>query len=137
METRRFGRTGHDSTVAIFGACALAHVTQEQADTAMELVIAAGVNQIDVAPSYGDSELRLGPWMKRERERFFLGCKTLERTAAGAAAELQRSLQRLQVEQLDLFQFHAVTTFEALDEVTAPGGALEAAVAARDAGLVR
>jgi aryl-alcohol dehydrogenase-like predicted oxidoreductase len=137
METRRFGRTNYQTTVAVFGACALGSVTQERADAAMEEVIAAGVNQIDVAPSYGEAELRLGPWLARERERFFLGCKTLERTAAGAAAELHRSLQRLQVEQIDLYQFHAVNNFAALDDVTHAGGALEAVVAARDAGLVR
>ena len=137
METRRFGRTGHMSTVAIFGAAAFGQVTQAQADASMELVIAAGVNHIDVAPSYGEAELRLGPWLARERKRFFLGCKTTERTKAGAAAELRRSLERLRVDSFDLYQLHAVTTMQELDQVTAPGGALEAALDARAEGLTR
>jgi hypothetical protein len=87
MQTRRFGRTNHASTVAIFGAAALWSATQAEADTMMEQVIAAGVNHIDVAPSYGLAEERIGPWMPRVREQFFLGCKTMERDAAGAAAE--------------------------------------------------
>ena len=137
METRRFGRSGHMSTVAVFGAAALSQVTQAEADAAMEQVIVAGVNHIDVAPSYGIAEERLGPWMPRERDRFFLGCKTMERTKAGAAAEMRRSLERLQVESFDLYQIHAITSFEELDSVTRPGGALEAILEARQAGLTR
>jgi len=137
METRRFGRSGHMSTVAVFGAAALSQVTQAEADAAMEQVIVAGVNHIDVAPSYGIAEERLGPWMPRERDRFFLGCKTMERTKAGAAAEMRRSLERVQVEFFDLYQIHAITSFEELDSVTRPGGALEAILEARQAGLTR
>jgi aryl-alcohol dehydrogenase-like predicted oxidoreductase len=137
MQTRRYGRTEHESTVAVFGACAFAGVTQEVADAAIEQVIAAGVNHIDVAPSYGDAEERLGPWLARERERFFLNCKTLERTRAGAAAELRRSLQRLHVEHLDVYQFHAVNTLDELEKILQPGGALEAVTEARADGLVR
>ena len=137
METRRFGRTGHASTVAIFGAFAFARVDQPTADAAMENVLAAGVNHIDVAPSYGVAEERLAPWMARERDRFYLGCKTTERGRAGAAAELRQSLKRLGVDHFDLYQIHAVTTYAALDEVTRPGGALEALVEAREAGLTR
>jgi predicted aldo/keto reductase-like oxidoreductase len=137
METRRFGRTGHMSTVAIFGAFSLAQVDQPTADQALERVIEAGVNHIDVAPSYGWAEDRLAPWMRHERERFFLGCKTLERTRSGAAGELRQSLKRLGVDHFDLYQIHGVTTYEELDAVTAPGGALEAFVEAREAGLIR
>ena len=137
METRRFGRTGHMSTVAIFGAAALWEVDQPGADEVMERVIAAGVNHIDVAPSYGIAEQRLGPWLGRERDRFFVGCKTTERTKAGAALELRESLERLQLEHFDLYQLHAMTGVEELDEVTRSGGALEAAIEARDAGLTR
>lgn len=137
MECRRLGRTGHLSTVAIFGAFALARVDQPTADQAMQRVLEAGVNHIDVAPSYGMAEERLAPWMARERDSFFLGCKTTERTRAGAAAELRRSLQRLGVDHFDLYQLHAITTFEELDAVTRPGGALEALVEARAAGLTR
>lgn len=137
METRRFGRTGHMSTVAIFGAAALSGSSQEEADRAMEQIIEAGVNHIDVARSYGEAELRIGPWMPRERGRFFLGSKTTERTREGAWKELQETLQRLQTERLDLYQCHAVTTMEELDKVTMKGGALETLVQARDEGLTK
>jgi aryl-alcohol dehydrogenase-like predicted oxidoreductase len=137
METRRFGRTGHLSTLAIFGAAAFWKISQTDADRVMEQVIAAGVNHLDVAPSYGQAEERIGPWMPRERQRFFLGCKTMERTQDGAWNEMQQSLKRLQTESFDLYQFHAITTFEELDAVTMKGGALEAAVAARQAGLTK
>ncbi len=137
MKTRRFGRTGHESTLAIFGAAAFYEISQEQADKTMELVIASGINHIDVAPSYGQAEQRLGPWLARERERFFLGCKTTERTRQGAHDELRRSLERLQVSNFDLYQFHAVGSMKELDQVTQPGGALEAVIEARDEGLVK
>lgn len=137
METRRFGRTGHMSTVAIFGSAAFWEVPQAVADETMERVIAAGVNHIDVAPSYGQAEERLGPFLAKERDRFFLGCKTMERTRDGAAQELRQSLQRLQVDTFDLYQLHAVTNMDELDAATGPGGALEAARDAREAGLVR
>lgn len=137
METRRFGRIGHMSTVAIFGAAAFGQVSQAEADKAMELIIEAGVNHIDIARSYGEAELRVGPWMPRERGRFFLGSKTTERTKEGAWKELQESLKRLQIEALDLYQIHAVTTMEELDAVTMKGGALEAFLQARQNGLTR
>ncbi len=134
METRRFGRTGHQSTVAIFGAAAFWETKQEQADRVMELVIQAGVNHIDVAPSYGDAELRVGPWMKHERGRFFLGCKTMERTREGAWSELHRSLERLHTDAFDLYQCHAITTMEELDSLFVKGGVMEAMVAGARAG---
>ena len=137
METRRFGRTGHMSTIAIFGAAAFGQVSQTDADKVMEQVIEAGVNHIDIAPSYGQAEERVGPWMKRELERFFLGCKTMERTKDGAWKELQESLKRLQTESFDLYQCHAVTTMEELDAITMKGGALEAFVEARQRGLFK
>jgi predicted aldo/keto reductase-like oxidoreductase len=137
METRRFGRTGHLSTVAIFGAAGLSQVSQEEADRAMELIIEAGVNHIDIARSYGEAELRVGPWMPRERGRFFLGSKTTERTKEAAWKELQETLKRLQIEALDLYQIHAITTMEELDAVTMKGGALEAFLEARREGLTR
>lgn len=137
METRRFGRTGHESTVAIFGAAAFWEIEQAEADRTMELVIEAGVNHIDVAPSYGQAELRVGPWMKTERGRFFLGCKTMERTKEGAWRELHESLERLQTDHFDLFQCHAVTTMDELDLLFAPGGAMEAMVEAREQGLTK
>jgi predicted aldo/keto reductase-like oxidoreductase len=103
----------------------------------MEQIIAAGINHIDVAPSYGQAEERIGPWMPRERERFFLGCKTMERTKEGAQKEMHASLKRLQTKSFDLYQFHAITTFEELDAVTMKGGALEAVVEAQKAGLTK
>ena len=137
METRRFGRTGHMSTVAIFGAYAVSKATQAEADAVMEGVISAGVNHIDVAPSYGEAETLLGPWLARERDRFFLGCKTLERSKDGAAAEMRESLERLRVDNFDLYQLHEVDSVERVDQVTGAGGALEAIIEAREMGLIR
>jgi aryl-alcohol dehydrogenase-like predicted oxidoreductase len=125
------------STIAIFGGAAFWEISQEEADQVMESVIAAGINHIDVAPSYGQAEIRIGPWMPRERERFFLGCKTTERTKEGAWKEMQESLQRLQTKAFDLYQCHAITTMEELDKVTMKGGALEAFVEARREGLTK
>ncbi len=137
METRRFGRTGHMTTVAVFGGAALWQISQEDADKVMELVIESGINHIDVAPSYGQAEIRIGPWMPRERGRFFLACKTMERTKEGAWNEMRQSLKRLQTETFDLYQCHAVTTMEELDAITMKGGALEAFVKAREEGLTK
>jgi len=137
MEKRRFGRSGHMSTVAIFGAAAFWEIEQWDADRVMEMVIEAGVNHIDVAPSYGQAEQRVGPWMPRERERFFLGCKTMERTKEGAWDEMQSSLRFLKTDYFDLYQLHAITNQEELDACTMTGGALEALVEARRQGLTR
>ena len=137
MEKRRFGRTGHISSVAIFGAVSLAKATQAQADDTMMKVIAAGVNHIDVAPSYGDAEERLRPCLVKERKHFFLGCKTTERTLSNAQAELHRSLKRLGVDSFDLYQIHGISTMDELDQVTGPDGALEAIKRAREEGLTR
>lgn len=136
MEKRRFGRTGHESTVAIFGAAAFFELTQEKADEVMEYVLSMEINHIDVAPSYGEAELRLGPWLAKERDRFFLGCKTMERSKKAAAGELRQSLEILQVDKFDLFQLHAVTNMDELDQVTASGGALDAILEAKEEGLL-
>lgn len=137
MEKRRLGRIGHLSTVAIFGAAAFYETTPEVVDKVMEQVISAGINHIDVAPGYGMAEELLGPWLEKEGQRFFLGCKTQERTKEKAASEMRRSLEKLRVDKFDLFQLHAVTTMEELDQVTSPGGALEAIVEARSEGLTK
>jgi len=137
MDKRRLGRTGHMSTLVTFGAAALWRVSQAEADKAIELALAHGVNHIDVAPSYGEAELRLGPWLARHRHDFFLGCKTMERGREGAHAEMHRSLERLQVDSFDLYQLHAVGDMAELDKALAPGGAIEAIVEAREQGLVR
>lgn len=135
MQTRRFGRTGHLSTIAIFGTAALYNGTPEMADQAMQQILAAGVNHIDIAPGYNKAEALMGPWIEKTRDQFFLGCKTQLRTKDEAAAELRRSLEILRTDRFDLHQLHAVTNFDELDQVTGPGGALEALVAARDEGL--
>lgn len=137
MQTRRFGRTGHMSTVAIFGGAAFWNITQEEADKVIEQVIAAGINHIDIAPSYGMAEIRVGPWMPRIRDQFFLGCKTMERTKEGAWREMHASLTRLQIDSFDLYQIHAITTYADLDAATAPGGALDAIIQAREQGLTK
>jgi aryl-alcohol dehydrogenase-like predicted oxidoreductase len=125
------------STLAIFGGAAFSEVSQEDADRVMEMILEAGINHIDIAPSYGQAEQRVSPWIKRERQRFFLGCKTMERSREGAWNELRRSLRRLQTESFDLYQFHAVTTMQELDAITMKGGALEAFEQARSEGLFK
>jgi aryl-alcohol dehydrogenase-like predicted oxidoreductase len=135
METRKFGRTGHDSTVAIFGAFALGKLKQENADRVVQQVLDAGVNHFDIAPSYHEAELRLGPWMPQIRQQVFLGCKTMERDADGCRREMEESMQRLQVDKFDLYQLHAVREMDELDAATRKGGALEAIIEARRQGL--
>lgn len=137
MEQRRLGRTGHMSSVIAFGAAALSRVDQPTADRAIQIALDAGVNHIDVAPRYGEAELRLAPWMPRIREQMFLGCKTGGRTRAEARADLERSRERLGVERFDLYQLHSVGKLADLDLVTAAGGALETLVEAREQGITR
>lgn len=137
MEYRRLGRTGHDSSVLIYGAAALGEVDQATADASLELALGAGINHLDVAASYGDAELRLGARMREIRDRVFLATKTGERAAEPAWAQLNRSLDRLQTDRVDLIQLHAIGDIAELDQATGPGGAVEAAVRARDEGLVR
>lgn len=132
-----FGRTGHRSTRIVFGAAALHSVTQDQADRGLERLLASGVNHIDTAASYGDSELRIGPWMREHRARFFLATKTGERSYAGAREQIRRSLERLRVDQLDLLQLHNLVDPEEWELALSPEGALRAAVEAREQGLVR
>jgi aryl-alcohol dehydrogenase-like predicted oxidoreductase len=125
------------STAVILGAFAVGQLSQRQADEVMELVMAHGVNHIDVAPSYYDAEQRLGPWLEKYRDRFFLGCKSQLRGRNEARQELHRSLARLRVDVLDLYQLHAVTTMAELDQCFAPGGSMELLQEARDEGLTR
>jgi aryl-alcohol dehydrogenase-like predicted oxidoreductase len=136
VERRRLGRLGHDSSVLIYGAAALAEVDQDVADRSVQEALDAGINHFDVAASYGDAELRLGPWMPRVRAEVFLATKTGQRDATGAWREINASLERLQTDHVDLLQLHAVGDLGELDRVTGPGGALEAAVRAQDEGLV-
>ncbi len=132
-----FGRTGHTSSRIIFGAAALGNVSQADADRTLELISDYGVNHIDTAASYGDSELRLGPWLESHRQEVFLATKTGERVAGPAYDEIRRSLERLRVEQVDLIQLHNLVEEGEWEIALGPGGALEAAVRARDEGLVR
>jgi len=136
-ERQPFGRTGHMSTRALFGAAALGRVTQAEADRTLEVLLEYGVNHIDSAASYGDSELRIGPWMDQHRQDFFLATKTGERTYRQARDEIHRSLERLRVGQVDLLQLHNLVDPGEWDVAMGPGGALEAAIEAREEGLVR
>jgi predicted aldo/keto reductase-like oxidoreductase len=135
VQQRRLGRLGHQSSVLIYGAAALAEVDQDTADGSVRLALDAGINHFDVAASYGDAELRLGPWMPTIRDRIFLATKTGLRDREAAWTQVNRSLERLQTDHLDLIQVHAVGELEELDLVTRPGGSLEAVVRAREEGL--
>lgn len=135
METRRLGRLGHRSTVLIYGAASLSDVTQDVADRSVQEALDAGINHFDVAADYGDAELRLGPLVPAMRDRIFLATKTGRRDAESAWAEINRSLERLQTDHVDLIQMHAVGDLAELDRVTGSGGSLEAAQRAREEGL--
>lgn len=137
IERQPFGRTGHMSTRTLFGAAAFSRVTQDEADRTFEVLFQYGVNHIDTAASYGDSELRIGPWMERHRQDFFLATKTGERTYQKARDEFHRSLERLRVDQVDLIQLHNLVDPQEWETAMEPGGALEAVIEARDQGLVR
>ncbi|MCW2812314.1 MAG: aldo/keto reductase [Friedmanniella sp.] len=132
-----FGRTGHQSTRLLFGAAALSQVTQDEADSTMELVRSHGINHLDTAASYGDAELRLGPWMAAHRDEYFLATKTEKRTADEAYAEINKSLERLQTDHVDLIQLHNLVDETEWQTAFGPGGALEAVVRAKEEGLVR
>jgi predicted aldo/keto reductase-like oxidoreductase len=135
MERRRLGRLGHMSSVLIYGGAALVGVTQEEVDRSIASALDAGINHVDTAADYGESEVRLGAWMSRIRDRIFLATKTGDRDAGAAYDSVRRSLDRLQTDRVDLIQLHAVGNLEELDGVTRPGGAVEGVVRARDEGL--
>lgn len=132
-----FGRTGHESSRVIFGAAALGSMRQERADEVLATLLEFGVNHIDTAASYGDSELRVAPWMAAHRDRFFLATKTEDRTGDGARASLELSLTRLGVDSVDLIQLHNLVEPDEWETAHGPGGAVEALSRARDEGLVR
>jgi aryl-alcohol dehydrogenase-like predicted oxidoreductase len=136
VERRRLGKLGHDSSVLIYGAAALGDVTQDVADRSVQEALDAGINHFDVAASYGDAELRLGPWVSRIRDQIFLATKTGERAAEPAWRQINESLERLQTDHVDLLQLHSVGDLDELDKVTAPDGALVSALRAQDEGLV-
>jgi len=137
ITTQVFGRSGHLSSRILLGAAAFWQVSQDEADAAIELALSMGVNHFDVAASYGQAELRIGSWIKRHGKAFFLATKTGERTADKARQEFHRSLERLQVTQVDLLQLHNLVDAQEWETAMGPGGALEAAIQARQQGLVR
>jgi aryl-alcohol dehydrogenase-like predicted oxidoreductase len=136
MEKRRLGRIGHETSVLVYGAAALGEVTQEVADASLEQALAAGINHLDTAASYGEAELRMGPTVERIRDQVFLATKSTERRAEDAWRELERSLELLHTDHIDLWQVHAVCDLAELDKVFARGGCLEAFVRAKDEGVV-
>jgi aryl-alcohol dehydrogenase-like predicted oxidoreductase len=136
MEKRRLGRTGHMSSVLTLGGYAIGFISQTEANEVMEIALDHGVNHIDVAPTYGEAELRLKKWMKEHRDDFFLACKTRERTNEGAAAELRRSLERLGVDHFDLYQLHGLDGQSELEVALGDDGAMTAILAAKEEGVV-
>jgi len=137
MERRPLGKTGAELSIVGFGGILVMNVESWEAANLVAEAVDRGVNYFDVAPSYGNAEERLGPALEPHRERAFLACKTQKRTRDEAAIELRDSLRRMRTDHFDLYQLHAMTTREDLEVATGPGGALEALVAARDAGLIR
>ena len=137
IPTLPFGRTGHTSTRILFGAAALSRVSQADADRTLDLITSYGINHIDVAASYGEAELRLAPWLREHRNDVFLATKTGERRADAAMDELKRSLDRLGVDHVDLWQMHNLSDPIQWDTALSPGGVIEAMVQAREQGLVR
>ena len=136
IERARFGRCGHRSSRVLFGAAALGHMSQDGADRVLDVLLEYGVNHLDTAADYGDSELRLAPWLRAQPGRFFLATKTGERTADGARASLEASLVRLGVDRVDLIQLHNLVEEDEWQVAHGTNGALEALVRAKDEGLV-
>jgi aryl-alcohol dehydrogenase-like predicted oxidoreductase len=136
ISKQAFGRTGQVSTRTLFGSYALSQATQAEADGILELLLEYGVNHIDTAPIYGNAETRIGPWMEKHRGDFFIATKTNRRTYQGAWGDLRRSLDRLRVDYVDLWQMHGLTNPAGWEKAMGPGGALEAFLEAREKGLV-
>src|SRR5919205_3111938 len=137
IERAPFGATGHDSSRVIFGAAALGSVSKGDADRTLDVLLEHGVNHIDVAASYGDAELRIATWLQRHPGTFFVATKTGQRTYRAAREEIRRSLERLGVDRIDSIQLHNLVDVIEWDTALSDGGALQAAVEARDEGLVR
>lgn len=137
IEKIPFGKTGHNSTRTLFGAAAFWGTPQAEANKTLDLLLEYGVNHIDTAASYGDAELRLGPWLKHHRDEFFLATKTEKRTYAAAKEELHRSLDLLKTDHVDLWQMHILVEPDEWETAMGPGGALEAFIEAREQGLTR
>ena len=125
VPTAAFGSTGHNSSRILFGGASLSKRNQEDSDRTMELLLEKGVNHLDTAADYGDSELRLGPWMKTHRDAFFLATKTQGRSYEAAKESLYRSLDRLQTDHVDLFQMHILVDEQEWQTAFGPAGAME------------
>ena len=136
MEKRLLGRTGHMSSVITLGCASLGKIPQKEADKVVDLALSHGVNHFDVAPTYGEAELRLRPWMKEHRDEIFLACKTGKRTKKEAAEELERSLDRMGVDHIDLYQFHGLDEMNDLEIAFGSEGALQAMLEAREEGVI-
>jgi predicted aldo/keto reductase-like oxidoreductase len=134
---RLLGKTGEQLSIIGFGGILVSGVEQSEADAIVREAIDRGVNYFDVAPTYGDAEDHLGPALEEFREDVFLACKTTERQKAGAEAELHESLRKLRTDHFDVYQLHAMTTAEDIEQVFAPGGAMEAFIEAREQGLTK
>jgi aryl-alcohol dehydrogenase-like predicted oxidoreductase len=137
IPTQPFGRSGHISTRTLFGAASLGAVSQTDADSTLDVLLQYGVNHIDVAASYGDAELRIAPWLKQHRAHFFVATKTGQRTAQAAKEELHRSLERMGIDYVDLWQLHNLADPIEWDQALSPGGVIEAAIEAKQQGLIR
>lgn len=137
MDTRIFGKTRAKITIITMGGCGLGYVDQNEADKAVKLAMDHGINVIDVAPTYGNAEIRLNPWIEKFRNKFFLSEKTLKRKKNGAWRQLNRSLEKLGTSYFDLYQFHAVSSMEELDQILGENGAMEAFLEAKETGLIK
>ena len=137
METRIYGKTRANITIITMGGCGIGYVDQNEADKGIMLAMDNGVNMIDVAPTYGNAEIRLNLWIQKYRNHFFLSEKTLKRTKKGAWRQLNRSLERLGTTHFDLYQFHAVSSMEELEQILGEGGAMEAFKEAKETGLIK
>lgn len=137
IEKKLFGRTGHQSSRALFGSAAFWSVSQDVADRTLDLLMEYDINHIDTAASYGDAELRIGPWMREHRKHFFLATKTMERTKKAAMEELHKSLDRLKTDYVDLWQIHAITNLREWEAALSQGGAIDAFIEAKEKGLTR
>jgi len=137
METRIFGKTGAKITFITMGGCGLGYVDQNEADKAVKLAMDHGINMIDVAPTYGNAEIRLNHLIEKYRNRFFLSEKTLKRKKNGAWRQLKRSLGRLGTTYFDLYQFHAISSMEELNQILGENGAMEAFLEAKETGLIK
>ena len=137
IELKEFGRTDHKSTRTIFGAFALSNISQYEADKLLDVLFEFGINHIDTAPSYGDSEIRIGPWMKKHRSKFFLATKTEGRTYADAMFELKQSFERINIDSVDLWQMHNIINQEQWEIAMKPGGAIDALIEAKQKGWTK